>query len=261
MPLVFRNFFKIMKMLHGITYKNIIVYLFYFFNPAITNANGVNITYDANGWVPSWYLLAALIGIPIFCILLKLLRANVWIIGIIMCFLEIYFILINEFGFINHYSPILTHTFIRLLVYFFIGYLMAKHRKLIDIKNRTALTGILILLLVLFVFENCIIHYYGGVYSNEEVISTLPTSVCLVLYSFNHNYPIKKPIFIRNMSTFIYCSQVWPIEIIKILFKKLNISNDYLLLFASVIMLVILGYLVFTILIRKEKLKVLKYAV
>lgn len=61
-----KAFAKIMQKLGEIDLKNILIYIGYFFLPAITNSKGINISYDANGWVTSWYLLAVIIGIPFF---------------------------------------------------------------------------------------------------------------------------------------------------------------------------------------------------
>ncbi|MCZ2465775.1 hypothetical protein [Limosilactobacillus vaginalis] len=196
----------------------------------------------------------------IFYFLLKIFNSNLWLIGFICLLLEGYFILINEFGFINHYSPVLTHTFIRLLVYFYVGYVLAKFPQLKELSKSTLLP-ILICLLIIFIAENYFIHYIGGVASNEEVISTLPTSVCLVLYAININPNLEDSKSIRNLSTFMYCAQVWPIEILKIIFLYLDIMYLHILFFIVALGSILIGYWIFTILITKPNFRILKYAV
>lgn len=261
LPLALKAFVKIMQMFNGINLKSIFLYIIYFFGPALYNAKGINVTYDANGWLVSWYLLASLVGIIVFCLIIKLFRSNLLIIGIICISLEIYFILINEFNFINHYSPILTHTFLRLFIYFYVGYILAINPELRTVKGKRFLTICLLSCLVFFVLENCTIHYLGGIFSNEETILTLPTSIILILYALNYNPSLHNPLYIRNLSTFMYCSQIWPLTLIKLLFMIFGIVNYPLLLFFIVFGLIMLGYCIFTILMHKFNIKILKYMV
>lgn len=256
-----KAFAKIMQKLGEVDLKNILIYIGYFFLPAITNSKGVNISYNANGWVTSWYLLAVIIGIPFFIFLLKIFNFNLWIIGIISLLLEGYFVLINEFNFINHYSPVLTHTFTRLLVYFYVGYILAKFPQLKKLSNNSILLPILFCLLIIFIAENYFIHYIGGIASNEEVISTLPTSICLVLYAININPSLRNSKSVRDLSTFMYCAQVWPIEILKIVFEQLNIMHLHVLLFVIVLGCILISYGAFRLMITKPSFRIMKYAV
>lgn len=169
--------------------------------------------------------------------------------------------LINEFNFINHYSPVLTHTFIRLLVYFYVGYILAKFPQLKELYNSSIFLPILICLLIIFIAENYFIYYIGGIASNEEVISTLPTSTCLVLYAININPSLKNSKSVRDLSTFMYCAQVWPIEISKIVFEQLNIIHLHALLFVIVLGSILISYGVFRFMITKPSFRIMKYAV
>lgn len=259
-PLAVKHFIKIINTHGGVSSLSLSVYIIDFFFPAIFNSKNVNMTYDANGWGPSWYLLAVLVGIPIFVLILKLFKKNKIAIGIILGLLELYFIIINEFNFINHYSPALTHTFLRLLIYFYVGYLFALYKDRLLFSKQKCLC-LFILFAASFYFENILIHFMGGIYTSEEVFTTLPTSIALFLLAVNIFPNISKSIYIRNMSTFIYCIQIWPIEITRKLLSIVHLEHEYIILFVIVLFIIAIDYYVYTLLLRKTNCKYLKYLV
>ena len=255
---------KFLSQYGNINIHSILICILYFFFPALYNSKNVDVTFDLNGWGPSWYLLAVMVGIPIFVFCLKIFKSNKWVLGIICICLEIYFILVNEFEFIFKISPLLTHTFIRLFIYFFIGYIFSLYFSKVNLNNKYKIRlGILaLLMLFLFMLENIIIHYIGGIYTSEEVITTVPTSVLLSLVSFNWNPHISNSIHIRNISTFLYCVQIWPLVIMQRVLEIYHLGNvSHLILFVTVMIISTMLYLVYAFLRRKGKFKFLKFMV
>lgn len=262
-PLSIINIRKFLLKFSGIDVKTVLTGIVYFFFPALYNSKNINVTFDLNGWGPSWYLLAVMVGIPAFVLLLKIFNSNKLVIGFICVCLEVYFILANEFGYVSHFSPLLTHTFVRLFIYFFIGYILAiKYEKgIIKVKRKKNLFFILVLMIFLFVIENIVVHTFGGIYTSEEVITTVPTSIVLSLLSFNWNPEITNSVHIRNLSTFLYCIQIWPIAIIEKIFTILGLSDQYVMLFLLVVTVSIILYYVYIHLLKKNGQSLLKYMI
>ena len=66
----------------------------------------------------------------------------------------------------------------------------------------------------IFIIENYLIKLCGGLSNSEEVISTVPTSIILVLFSLKYSPKLKmNALMIRNCSTFIYCAQNYPLQL------------------------------------------------
>ena len=105
-PIAIRQFRVIMASLKGTGFKNLLVYFLDFFFPAVYNSQGVDLTQDANGWGPSWYLLASIIAMPVLVGLLRLFKQHVLPVFIICILVEIYIILADEFSDWTHLSPI-----------------------------------------------------------------------------------------------------------------------------------------------------------
>ncbi|MGX5165336.1 acyltransferase family protein [Limosilactobacillus reuteri] len=262
-PLAIVKIKSFLSKLNYIDIKTIFTSIIYFFFPALYNSKNIDVTYDLNGWGPSWYLLAVMIGIPMFVIFLKIFNSNKLIIGSICVCLEIYFILSNEFGFISHFSPLMTHTFIRLFIYFFIGYIFALEYKKgkISLNKKKTLYFTFIIMLSLFIIENILIHHFGGKYTSEEVITTVPTSILLSLVAFNWNPQIDKSIHLRNLSTFLYCVQVWPITVIRKTLSILGLTGLYFIQFMFVISISILLYYIYIFFQKKYKQSLLQFMV
>ncbi len=184
-------------------HNSIIKYLYYFVYPGYTNANG---------WGQSWYLIAMLIGIPVFLFLIK--YCHLYGMFLISGMLEIYYIAANEFGFLTKLPVWGTLYFPRLIVYILIGYLFAKNSaKLTNFKEKNILISLLIMFFI-FIIENYLIKLCGGLSNSEEVISTVPTSIILVLFSLKYSPKLKmNALMIRNSSTFIYCAQNYPLQL------------------------------------------------
>lgn len=256
-PLAVKVFMSLMRKWGGIDFVNIIKYIICFFLPAIDNANGINLTYDANGWDISWYLFALIVGIPLFLFLIKVMRHKDMMIGIVCVLLEIYFILANEFNSLSHLAPYATHTCLRLFIYFYIGYMFAKYEKnLLKINNKKYIICVL-LFLGLFLLENFLIYVINGAVAVEEIITTAPTSALIggfaLIYSpsFIHNSRN-----IRNLSTFLYCSQKWPLVLVSHFF-----NSNAMLFFILVLGLCLIGYLVYMSIKEKTKWRFWSYMV
>ena len=76
-PLALNEFLKISS--RKIEGKSLLLYIFDFFYPVPSNANG---------WGPSWYLIAIFMALPIFISVFYLLRKNLIILGILCVIIE-----------------------------------------------------------------------------------------------------------------------------------------------------------------------------
>ena len=111
---------KFMMINNGtITIKSVLLYIFDFFYPVPSNANG---------WGPSWYLIAMFMALPIFIGVFYLLRKNLIILGILCVIIEFYFICANGYGYLTHWSTLGTYGFPRVMIYIYIGMLLAKFK-------------------------------------------------------------------------------------------------------------------------------------
>lgn len=254
-PLAIKSFFKMMNMWGGISLINIFKYLICFVFPATYNANGVDITYNANGWDISWYLLATLAGIPLMLIILKVFHNNLKIIGFFCLSLEFYFILINEFGYITKLPQIGTHTCIRLLIYFFIGYIIALKESKLCLINKKAVLFINVIFILIFLVENILVFKAGGSYTSEEVFSTVPTTCITAITASLINLRSLNTFKLRQFSTFLYCSQKWPL----IIFEKFYIMNNNIYLFISVLVMCFILYIIYIYTYGKFRFSFLKY--
>ncbi|MQB96081.1 hypothetical protein DN440_10160 [Lactobacillus reuteri] len=190
--------------------------------------------------------------------ILKIFRNNKIILGILVSLLELYFIIVNGFSFINHYPTELTHTFVRILVYLYIGYLFAEYSDKLLLKRELREISVLFgTLLFAFFVENIIIHSLGGSYTSEEVLLTLPTSIALFLLAINISPRLKNSIHIRRMSTFIYCVQVWPITIMWLL----QITSNHIIIYFIVVCMILIAYYFCMFLSKKVNCKYLDYLV
>ena len=236
--------------IHSVSIKSIGIYFFDFlFRISPT---------DINGWFPSWYLMAMILGVPVFLGLLKVFNSHLIFLGMICILIEGCYIAISEFGFILHISDSLKSTFPRIFIYAYIGLITSKYFKKIKKFGLSKNLLLFITLLILFLIENIIIYNLGGKYSSDETLLTAPTGMLLTWVSLliNPNVGKKLSLIVRRCSVFLYCVQVWSIWIIgkfimldpKVSYK--NISYFFL------VGLLELGLYIFTyILERKTKWK------
>lgn len=250
LPLAIEEFVKFNK--NGITFKSILNYVFCFFYPAQSNANG---------WGPSWYLIAMIMAIPVFLLLLRLVKKNLILLGILCSIIEIYFVGANGYGYITHWSIFGTYAFPRILIYIYLGMLVAKNiNKINKISFRSCVFwfGILILL---FLFENLIIGKTGGTSISEEVFTTAPTAVMGSIVSVKWQPNISKTINIRNFSTFLYCSQSWGLKIWGEIIVHINVIAFSIVAFFFVVANSYILYLIYKCIRKKTNWPIFYYMV
>lgn len=214
-PFAIERFIKITG--DRVTLKSIGIYIFDFFYPVPS---------QANGWVTSWYIIAMFMGLPILLGVFYLLRKNWIILGIICVTIEVYYILANGYAYLTHWSNEGTYAFPRILIYIYLGMIIAKFlNKIINysFKRYLYLFGVL---LILFLAENFIISKLGGVYLNEEVFTTAPTAFVGSILAIKWQPNVGNTVNIRNFSTFLYCAQQWGLNIwnMNISIETLNIN-------------------------------------
>lgn len=66
-----------------------------------------------------------------------------------------------------------------------------------------------LLLICLFYLENLFIYSNGGLIDSEEIITTLPTSMLLLLLAINIGKNIRYNLIYRNFSTFLYSIHIF----------------------------------------------------
>lgn len=252
-PLAISAFKHSMNRWGEISCLNISRYICTFIYPGYTNNNG---------WGQSWFLISLLIGIPLFLLLCKYLK--LWILTILFLAIELYYILANEFSFITHLSVWGTLYFPRILIYILIGFYIVKYKnKIFEISTRK-LGLVFGILLLLFTIENYIVFNLGGSVNSEEVLTTVPTSLSMVLFSLNWQVKIKKDILVRNFSTFLYCNQIWPIRLITKFLVLMHMNNEHdistqLFLFIGVIVESLILFLIYVKLRKSKKWAILNY--
>lgn len=205
-----------------------------------------------NGWGPSWYLIALLMGLPLFCLLLR--WANMIVIGVLSGGLEILYILGSGYQFATHLYVWGILCFPRLFIYLFIGKIIADHLGEDLSSHQAGLVVLSAVLVVLFVLENLIISWLGGTPDGEEVLLTVPTSAVLVLTAFNLDVVRFDTKTMRGFSTFLYTGQTYFIG------AGHFVSNCYLKLLLTIIAGAIC-YWIYLQLWRATNWKVLRYAV
>lgn len=252
-PLAVREYVKI-NFERGFTIKTLLVYVFDFFYPVPSNANG---------WGPSWYLIAMCMALPIFISIFYLLRKNWVILGIFCVLIEIYYIGANGYGFLTHWSTLGTYGFPRVFIYIYIGMLIAKFRNKINEYSFKKCFGCFSSILILFLIENFIIGILGGVFTSEEVVTTAPTALVGSLVAIKWQPNIANTVNARNFSTFLYCAQQWEIvvwrsfiHIFSITFLETNLIEFMFVVISSYIF-----YLLYRWIRNKTKWKFWTYMV
>lgn len=202
-PLALKGFIKING---GVKprLESLLTYIFNFLYPVPSNANG---------WGPSWYLIAMFMALPIFIGIFYLLRKNLIVLGILCVIIELYFIGANGYGYLIHWSNLGTYGFPRVMIYIYIGMLFAKFKDKINDYSFKRYLWIFGVLLVLFLIENFAIKISGGIINSEEVFTTAPTALVGSLVAIRWQPNVDNTINIRNFSTFLYCAQQWGLVI------------------------------------------------
>lgn len=218
---------------------SIFKYIYYFVYPGYTSANG---------WCQSWYLIAMLMGLPVFMGIYKICFKKVNLLILVCSVIEIYYILANEFSFLTHLPVWGTLYFPRLLIYILIGFILSKNISKIEKFNISRVLLYLIIFFCMFMLENYLVKVNGGLINSEEVITTVPTSIALVLFSLKYVPTIKMNVIkVRNCSTFIYCAQKYPLQVFLKIMKVfyLNTFLEHIVLFGSVCVISIFLFLIY----------------
>ena len=212
-PLALNEFLKISS--RKIEGKSLLLYIFDFFYPVPSNANG---------WGPSWYLIAMFMALPIFIGIFYLLRKSLIILGILCVIIEFYFVGANGYGYLSHWSTLGIYGFPRVMIYIYIGMLFAKFKDKINDYSLKRYFWIFGGLLILFLIENLVIKISGGIINSEEVFTTAPTALFGSLVAIRWQPNMANTVTMRNFSTFLYCSQAWGLAIWGKLMYILNIN-------------------------------------
>lgn len=247
-PLLIRNNYSLFKN-GGVNINTISKFIFDFLYPIPSNGNG---------WGSSWYLIAMMIGLPIFIYIYK--SFNIYVIAFISVILESYYVAATGYGYLTHLSTLGTYSFPRIFIYIFLGLLIAKYIDRINMHSLKFYLVISVLLLILFLIENYLIKKSGGVSNGEEIITTAPTSLCITLLGLKWNPLIQNFITIRHYSTFLYCAQCWPIALLPYILKLNGIIN-VVVSFIFILISVFLAFELYRLIKVKTKWKFWNYMV
>lgn len=252
LPLAFKAYIEL-----GDEFKNVPerigIFLYRFIFPGHDCLQNGTFIAGTNGWGASWYLIALLMGMPIFCLLLR--YTSLIFTTFVSIILEVLYILSDGYRFATHLYIWGVMCFPRLFIYFLIGKMIAqKINQGIEYKT-SHLLWISILSIVLFISECLIIWKLGGPVNGGEKILSAPTSALLVITAFNMNNIHFNTRRIRGFSTFLYTSQAYFILTVAHI-----VSNGWLQLVLTTAISYIF-YLLYLIVRKKTNWKVLSYAI
>ena len=242
-PLALRSLFQYIHV-YGNNFECYVRYIYHFF---LSPATGYKY---ANGWAPSWYLIATIIGLPIFIFMCKLLKSNIFILGIVAACLELMMIMSTSYGLISHVPMIGYYSFPRLIPYFFIGWVMAIYNKKIYMMNLKKVVFFTLVCLIIFYLETFLIYKFKFGTFAEETFFTAPTSIAVTCLAFkiNPSFSLSMSKSLRNFSTFLYCSQEISIAIV----TQLIPFHDYWKI-VFYILSIMLSYVAFKLFIQIKK--------
>lgn len=225
---------------------------------------------NVNGWFPSWYIIGMIIALPFSLWNYKyIFRNNKYLYGIFCIGLEIYFVLCSEFGFLKLIKIELINpdSFPRLIIYIFIGYLLAKNLNTVMSYNLRKASILMCVLTICYYLENLIVSHLGGWLSNDETILTMPTSLVIFIFSILYIPKIdkKQSAHLRKFSTFLYCFQAWPLAV----FDYWNSSKLHITSFTTsvatnfifVMITAFVGFVIYDYVARKTHWKFWHYMV
>lgn len=249
LPLAIRYF---INQIHskGISVRTIIGVLFHYL---LAPAN------NANGWGLSWYLIAMMIALALFIFLIKVYGKHIILLSLSLSAIEIYYILATEFNFMTHLPDAGVHGFLRVMVYIYLGYIMAlKSTKLLKYPTTNYWLSF-IGMIVLFLIENFVVHKLGGISNSQEVITTVPTSFIASVVSLKWQ-PKFTNIEVRQFSTFLYCIQSYPLLILGKWIKTVHLVGQ-IEMFISVTLIGLVAYTLYKWIGRESQWKFWQYLV
>lgn len=249
LPLASKNLINYIQT-KGLSFRTIASYIYHFLFAAASTVNG---------WGPSWYLIAMMIGLAVFIGLLKLFKWNFWIIGIVCGLIEVYYILANEFEMYTHLNDMGTHGFPRLMIYIFIGCVIAKNLTSFN-QSFNFYLYLMISSLILFTIENLLIWKLGGSSNSQEVIASVPVS-SITVFSIKYQPTIFSTAMYRKFSTFLYCIQAWPMWILShFIDTNHNIINQ-IIFFIAIVVFALVFFELYKLVQKKTQWKFWSYMV
>lgn len=235
------------------TKKAIFIYSFHFI---LSPATGVRY---ANGWATSWYLIAILIGIPLFCACIYFL--NDIVLFVCSFLIEIYMILSTSYSNLTGLKMLGYYSFPRAIPYIFLGYVLVKNKKII-VKTSTHKVFIAFTIaFLMFILEYSISSTWNLGNRYEELFLTYPTGLLLAIIAIKYQASIsnKQSLYLRNFSTFLYCVHEGIIFFLLGMFEWFN--GKPMWLFISVSIISILLFQIYYLLKKKYNWPYLKFMV
>ena len=212
-----------------------------------------------NGWGVSWYLIGLIMGLPLFCLVIKYIKNN-YIISLICSLLEGAYICSSGYHFFTNFYMWGILTFLRLFIYLYVGYLISQNFNKISSLNFITVGIVTIIFIILFLSENIIVYKFNGNPMSEELITTVPTSTLIVIFALKFNPQWRCTVLIRNYSTFFYTSQVLFLYLIGLVPIFSGVTSGYFKLLMTII-LSFICFRIYIIICKKAKWKFLKYVV
>ena len=226
---------------------------------------------NGSAFTGSWFVLASVVGVLLFCILNKKIASQYLLIGtipiyIICCFATNYYGLFKEgcflLSFFEGYENILGVSFFNslpgALFWVAVGNFLAK--KEFSIKN-CYLYIILAISIVLIIIERIIIVTYSLQFTDDCYFSLMLLCPVLFLLILRHNFPIQSGFRFRELSTIIYVTHGSVERVVGFVLKKLPIEffkHDIFKVIISLALIIVVGYLIIFIK-EKSKFKLFKY--
>lgn len=234
------------------------VFLWRFIFPGYGYTSSGKFIAGTNGWGVSWYLVALIMGLPLFCLAIK--YVNNYIIGIVCILLEIGFICSSGYLFVTGFFLWGILTFLRLFIYIFVGYIISQNFSRINGCSLNSIIMISSVLLLLFLIENVIVYKFSGNMASEELITTVPTSTAITTLALKINPKKWQTIFARNYSTFLYTSQFIFLSVLGHFKIFSGMINGYFNLFMTIV-LSFIAFLIYRFINKKFKWHWLHYMV
>lgn len=168
---------------------------------------------ELTGWGASWYLLALLWALPIFCYMVR--HFNIKVVFALCVLIEIYYVISSGYNTVFHVAhPVSPLFFPRTFIYIYIGYVCTK------MKVKSISPSKIMILVILFLIENSFIHFaLHGSINSEEVILTSITATSIVIFCLSNKMSFENAHLFRRYSTFLYAGHGLILEILNHLIK------------------------------------------
>lgn len=197
--------------------------------------------------------------LPLIYILDKFIKIkHLIIIGLLI---ETYYILDTRYMNLGLVKVTLPQVFPVAFIYLVLGMIIARNKLIIaNIINLFKLKLFLIAFLILYFLENIIVnHLIGGMAT--QTIFMIPTSILIVCYSVFSTFYVPMNKTLRELSTFIYCVHLFFVKLISpITFFSNSFLNVYTQL-TIVIILCIISYRIWYFLLKKLKIRILRFLI